>query len=296
MKTKVVLIMVEKLLAIKEKIIEKTNDFIRAVKDVQAYDNKLLEFEVNNDEWNSHTNLQKVRWMLVLFIVVPMLILVDYASLKLFIDYLQFAVDSIAIGKVLETTGIVIFFVLELAICFSIIRLNEYLDREPNLTLKIVKILLMLVMITLPSILIYTGYLLLPFPGQGDTMKTFALILLSIAIHTALFILIDDVLRAVTYIVFLIRKQFLLGINPTKNVEKLKKELLKLYARYDVNKARLSEFPGSQIYNIELGKREQILRNQLEDGLDILEIINMKNLSSKPLTTILIPISTSTVW
>jgi hypothetical protein len=308
MKTKAVSFMVEKLRAIKQRITEMTNDFIRLVKDKQKHDERCLEFDVKNDEWNSHSNMQKVRWFLVLLIVVPILILVDYASLKLFIEYLQYSVNNYAVSKVLEVLGIIIFFILELAICFSIIRINESLEREPNRALKFVKVLLTIIMITLPSILIYTGYLLLPSPSPGDTMKTFALILLSLAIHTALFILIDDVLRAITYIVFLIRRRMLKRADPTKYIEKLKKELLKCYSQYDIEAITLSELPDSAVYLpiIKLSTREQLLRDRLEEGMDeddYDEFVSLKSHSPKPpfsgsgsAGSTSTPLTSSTVW
>ena len=303
MKTNVTSFLVAKLLKMKQKIGDLTNDFISMVKNKLEHDETVMEFDVKNEEWNSYSNMQKVRWQLVLLIVVPVLILVDYASLKIFIEYLQYAAGSYTVSRVLKVVGILIFFILELAVCFSIVRLNERLEKEPNRTLKFIKIILMTVMITLPSILIYTGYVLYDSPIQGDAVKTFALILLSLAIHTALFILIDDVLKAITYIVFLVHRQLLKGSDPMKKIERVKKQLLHLYPEYGLAYTTLGEFPDATIYipSITLGKRELTLREKLEDGLDeedYEELINMK--SHKPPTTgatpTAIPTSSSTVW
>jgi hypothetical protein len=290
MKKTLLQFLVALLMATKKKITDLTSVFIRLVKDQLENDERKKEYEDMSVGWLSYSNLQKARWMLVLFIVVPILILVDYASLILFIDYLQYAVNSIVIGNVLRVIGIIIFFTLELGICFSIIRLNEHLEENPILILKFVKIILMCIMITLPSILIYTGYLLLPSVTQGDTMKTYALVLLSLAIHTALFILIDDVLRSITYIAFLIRGQWLKSKDTVKHIEKCKKELFRLYNQYDIDMVRLSEIPGAAQYQstLKLDPRSQALREKLEEGLDeenYKELVNMKSHSSKPITT-----------
>jgi len=146
-------------------------------------------------------------------------------------------------------------------------------------------------MISLPSILIYTGYLLLPSVTQGDTMKTYALILLSLAIHTALFILIDDVLRGITYISFLIRGRKLKNRNLVKHIEKCKKDLFRLYNQYDIDMVRLSEIPDSAQYmsTLKLDPRSQALREKLEEGLDeenYEELVNMKSHTAKPITTV----------
>ena len=123
--------LVAQLLATKKKITDLTSDFIRLVRIQLENAERIKEHEEMSVGWYSYSNLQKVRWMLVLFVVIPILILVDYASLTLFIDYLQYAVNSIVIGNVLRAIGIIIFFTLELGICFAIIRLNEHLEENP---------------------------------------------------------------------------------------------------------------------------------------------------------------------
>jgi len=123
--------LVAQLLATKKKITDLTSDFIRLVRIQLENAERIKEHEEMSVGWYSYSNLQKVRWMLVLFVVVPILIIVDYASLTLFIDYLQYAVNSIVIGNVLRAIGIIIFFTLELGICFAIIRLNEHLEENP---------------------------------------------------------------------------------------------------------------------------------------------------------------------
>ena len=270
MKTKV-MYLINVLLVLKNKISVKTTDFLRLVKDKLAYEEQLSEFELKNRSWHMYSNTQKVRWMFVLFIICPILILVDYTTLRLFISYLQHTVQTeTAISFLLRKTGILIFFVMELGICFATLKINETLENGPNRFLKVLKALLVTVMVTLPSILIFTGYKLLPQPQMNDTMRTFALILLSLAIHTALFVLLEDLLRAVTYLVYRCRRMILSGRNPVAQLERIKKELCGLYAQYDVEYVTLSELPDVHAYlsSVKLGRREQKIREKLEDGID----------------------------
>lgn len=302
MKTNVLSFMVAKILAQKQKISGLTNDFIRLVKNKLEYDEKVNTFFIRNPEWDIYSNMQKILWMVVLFIVIPGLILFDYASLKPFVEYLQHLVGNNGIGRLLKIVGFAIFFILELSVCLGIIRINEYIEKDSsNSKWKIAKVLLAAAMITVPSILIFAGYLLQKSPTSADGMKTFALILVSLVVHCILFLLIDSMLKAIAYIVFLIHEQSLKWQNPAKPIESCKKALLQLYLQYDVDVVRLSELPDATLYlsTLKLGKREQLLRDKLEDELDeedFEELVNMKSHSSKPPTTASTPISSSTVW
>jgi hypothetical protein len=271
--------MLARILAIKQKITEKINDFILQVKKNWEYNDRVVEFDINNERWNAYGSMQKIRWLLVLFLVIPVLILVDFASLKLFIEYLEYSANSVIISNIIKAIGIIIFFVLELAVCFAILRINE---KIPSLSLKFLKIVLTLVMVTLPSLLIYTGYLLLPSPNPGDWMKTFSLILLSLAVHMALFILINDILQVIAYLSFIIRKWLLQEKNPTKYLEKIKRELLQLNNQYKIETVRFLEFPDAGIYasSVKLSPKEQSILDRLDDGLDeddYDEFVNMKS-------------------
>jgi len=299
MKTNVLSFLVAKILALKQKISGITNDFMCLVKDKLEYDEKVNTFLIRNSEWDTYNNMQKILWMVVLFVVIPGLILFDYASLKPFVEYLQHLVGKDGIGKLFKFIGFAIFFILELSVCMGIIRINEYMERDPNVKWKFAKFLLAVAMITVPSILIFAGYLLQKSPTPADGMKTFALILVSLVVHCILFLLIDSMLKAIAYIVFLIHKQLLKWQNPAKRIESCKKTLLQLYPLYDIDEVRLSELPEATIYlpTIKLGKREKMLREKLEDGLDeedFQELINQKSHSFKPKTSSY-P-TTSVVW
>ena len=277
MKTNVVSFLVANLLALKQKISGLTKDFMCLIKEKIKYDENVNTFFIKNSEWDGCSNMQKIRWMLVLCIVIPGLILFDYASLKLFVEYLQYLVGPDGVGKLLKWVGFAIFFILELSVCLGIIRINEHLETDPNKKWKIAKFLLAVAMITVPSIMIYAGYLLKEsheladgMKNSADGMKTFALILVSLVVHSIFFLLIDYMLKAISYIFFLIRKQFLTWQNPAKRIDFCSKKLLQLYPQYDIDFVRLSELPDAASYlsSIKLGKREQALREKIENGLD----------------------------
>ncbi|MEI6681652.1 MAG: hypothetical protein WCO44_03440 [Bacteroidota bacterium] len=259
-----------KILAIKQKIGRYTNEFYKLVKVYKEHQSDTAYFSARNTMYEEAESKQIVRWLMVLFVVIPILILVDYASLKLFVDYLQAAVGNQAGSGFLRTFGIFVFFILELATAFAVLKINEEMETRASFLYKVLKFILMIVMIGLPAMLIFTGYMLQSHHPVGSGIKVFTLMVLSLVIHTVFFVLIDDFLRSIGYLIYQIQKMVLYFKDPESRLEQLKTELRSLYGSYDLEHTRFSELPDSSKYTskVELSRKELFLRERLEDDID----------------------------
>jgi hypothetical protein len=274
------------IMSLKQKISTKTLDFYRLLKEFNKYLEEKAEFEIRNREYIDAPLQKRIGWFLVLFLVVPTLILVDYASLKLFIEFLKYKVDG-AVLALLNVFGLFIFFILEIGIALAVLKLNEILESNNKFSLRLLRNFLMFVMITLPSLLILAGYLLNPTGGAGGFVKTAALILLSIIIHIAFFVLMNDILKAIGFIIYKISNLRLKSRNPESKIEAVKLSLHPLYNQYDTEILKLSDLPDASKYEktIGLSKRELFLKERLEDDIDdndYDEFIDTKRFAPKP--------------
>lgn len=238
---------------------------------------------------------------MVLFLVVPILIVLDFASLKIFIDFLQSKVEGFG-RMILSTFSIVLFFILELAIALAVIKINEKLEIKNSIGLRLLRFLLMVLMIILPSALILAGHLLNPIRTFGESFKIGALITLSLIVHTAFFLLMDDLMKAIGYVTYLINRWILKFKNPESKLEASKILLRTQYNMYDYELVKFSAMPESSTYSstIALSKREKFLKERLEDDIednDYEEFTDTKRVASAyPKSTASTGIVTPDVW
>lgn len=301
MKTTSTSFIMTKLLAIKDSIGRLTHRFYVLVKERTKYIEKIESFEIENEMYFNAPSGKKIRWILTLFFLIPIIIFVDYASLKMFIDFLRFNVSGNPFGTFLfDNFGIFIFFGLELFIAFAVAIINEKLEVKPNFFLSVLKYILMGFMIFIPAGLILAGYLMAGQLVPGLFTKTLVLMVLSIVLHTAFFIFMDDIIHAIGYIVFNIKKLFLSYSDPESKLDDVKASLRKEYSAYDIELLRFKSMPDSALYHskVDLSKRDQFLKDKLEDdddGNDYDEYIESKRHKlPTPTTSVFTP--TTTVW
>ncbi len=301
MKTTSTSFIMAKLLGIKDNISRLTHRFYVFVKERSKYIEKTESFEIENEMYFNAPSGKKIRWFLTLFFLIPIIIFVDYASLKMFIDFLRFNVSGNPFGTFLfDNFGIFIFFGLELFIAFTIAIINEKLELKSNFFLSVLKYLLMGFMIFIPAGLIFAGYLMSASIMPGLFTKTVVLMILSVIVHTAFFIFMEDIIHAIGFIIFNIKKVFLRFSDPESKLDDVKSSLRKEYSAYDIELLRFKSMPDSALYHskVDLSKRDQFLKDKLEDdddGNDYDEYIESKrHKSATPAPTAFTP--TTTVW
>ncbi|MCF8267073.1 MAG: hypothetical protein K9I69_03235 [Ignavibacteriales bacterium] len=258
------------LLQIKQRISHYTNEFYNLVRRLKEKEEANQEFFERNVIYAEADSMKKLRWFLALFIVTPILILVDYASVYLFIAALAERLPE-GIGRsVIYAFSIVIFFILELATILAILKIDEILETHSNAGLSLLKYVLMLIMISSPALLIYVGYTMEPVHSPGAGLKTFVLMIVSLTIHLIFFIIMEDILNAINYIKYKI-SAFFSRLNDIKpRLERLKEKLRTDYIKYDIEYINFSLDPDSTVYlsKVELSKREKFLKERLEDDID----------------------------
>ena len=212
---------------------------------------------------------QVTIWFFMLFIGIPMLLMVDFASLKEFFQFLENKAGGI-LGNIIGGIGFLLFGMIELGVGSFIMWIRQ-LDKEGKASRGQIWLgrLLMVVMIILPLLLIYTGYDLDEDKSPAKLMKTLVLMLLSFAIHVFVFASIETIWAAITYFLGYKPREFMLRIsNPEHKLVKVKPYLMESYHEYDDH---LSEFNKLSVeakgtFNAELSKRERLLKDKLTNG------------------------------
>lgn len=275
---------VAQVLKMKQRIGRMTNEFYNLVKKYKAFKESCDAYNVKNTMYEEADSMKKLRWFLALFVVTPILILIDYASVYLFIEALADRIPT-GFGKsVIHTLSIVIFFVLELATILGILKIEEILETKSKSGLKLLKYVLMITMIIAPALLIYVGYTMDPVHSPGEGLKTLVLMMVSLTIHTIFFILMEDVLHGINYIKYLISKSILRFKNPESRLVELKELLRCEYNKYNMEVIKFSSNPEAVTYlsTIELSKREKFLKERLEDDNDYDEFVDTKRYAPIP--------------
>ncbi len=261
---------VSQLASKKQRIGRLTNDFFNQVREYHVYKENENDFQVKNTFYAEANSMKRLRWFLALFIVVPVLILIDYASVYLFIEALAERLPT-GFGKsVIITVSIFLFFILELATILAILRIEEILETKNSGGLRFLKYVLMITMIISPALLIYAGYSMQPTHIPGEGLKTLVLMMVSVVIHIFLFILMEDLLHAIIYIKYLVNKAIWKMKSPEPRLISLKESLRREYNSYDLEKVKISTNPHVATYlpTIELNKRERFLKEKLEDSIE----------------------------
>lgn len=307
MKTNTLMYLVDQIMTIKQNISHLTNEFYKFAKKAQQYNDDCESFLSRNSTYVLADNIKKLRWFLALFVVVPILIIIDYASVVLFIQALIERVP-LGIGKtIIQSVSVLIFFVLELATVLGILKIEEQLQKGQNSSgLIILKNVLRLIMIISPALLILCGYLLTPFHTPGESLKIFVFMMISIVIHTIFFLLMDDFLHAINYQKYKINSRLLKLRNPESSLISIKKSLITdFYPKYDFEMAKISSSPMAveiEPYHqsLNLSKREKFLKQRLEDNIidnDYEEFVDTKRFTPKPTKPLNKEFySSSTVW
>jgi len=268
-----------------------TNEFYNLVKKYKAYKESCDSHNVKNTIYEEADSMKKLRWFLALFVVTPILILIDYASVYLFIEALADRIPA-GFGKsVIHTVSIIIFFVLELATILGILKIEEILETKSKSGLRLLKYVLMITMIIAPALLIYVGYTMDPIHSPGEGLKTLVLMMVSLTIHTIFFILMEDVLHCINYVKYLISKSLLKCKNPEPRLVDLKEQLVSEYNKYDLETMKFGANPEAVGYRstIDLSKREKFLKERLEDDIednDYDEFVDTKRYAPKPIIPI----------
>jgi hypothetical protein len=260
---------VEALKETKNKITHLTENYYLLVQKFHEFERELKAFRFQNKNYQGASAFKKSFWILLLLVGIPVLCLVDYASLKDFLAFLAFKVGE-PLSNFINRFGFTIFFALELIVGGIVLWLRK--DREEGNASKF-KIyssyVLIFAMIVVPMILIYTGYALDEYKTIGKYTKCLVLMTLSGVIHAAIFLCIDHVWHAITFLLFVIRKFFLMNRNPEKELRSIKPELRKLYNQFDdliLEYEDLEESEKKRV-NTSLSNREIVLKEKLTNTI-----------------------------
>jgi len=262
---------IESLKRDRKTITAQTEIYFKGCKELKQHNETEGVFKMKYRQFENAGTYETSVWFFMLFIGLPMLLLVDYASLKEFFLFLQSRVDGF-FGSIIGAIGFLLFGLIEIGVGAFILLVRQR-DREGKASRGQVWIgrLLMVVMIILPLLLIYTGYLLDEDKNAAKLIKTLVLMLLSFAIHVFIFATIENVWAAITYFFGYKPKAFMLRFsNPEHKLEKIKPLLMDSYHEYDDNMSEFNKLSAEDkvSFNPELGKRERLLKEKLTNGFE----------------------------
>jgi hypothetical protein len=172
--------------------------------------------------------LKRNGQLFLVFILLPVLGIIDYASVAPFINYLSVSAGGGLIGVFLSCIGFLFFIFIELATGWVLI----YYSKKRSLS-KGVIILLALGLAILPSYLIYTTNDIDTNKTTITGHKTMALAIVSIIVHIVFFLVIKDVWAGIHYCIYYCKNKALESKHPHKAMKALLEKLQDYYLDFD---------------------------------------------------------------
>lgn len=238
------------------KIIELTNSFFACFAELIVWQQDKKELELQYPEFREVSSGKKTGWYFLIFGLLPVSVLIDYASISSFISYLASSTGSEIMSTIISALGFLIFLILEMAVGWLILFSNKPI-------LRIVGYVLAAIIAALPAYLTYTTYLLTPEKTEALYYKTLALMGFSVLIHAMLFLLIKEIWAGINYLIFGNRCRKLNRRNPIAKMKAIRAELQQLYVHFDRQAAGL---PQEQ-YATLLPNRAFFLKEKLTNGV-----------------------------
>jgi hypothetical protein len=205
-----------------------SNKLFDLYRQFQTWIEKKTELEFTYREYTNASSGKKNGWLFLLFILLPTMGIIDYASIAQFIAYLAASTGSGLIAVFITLIGWLFFILLELATGYILI----YYAKD-KFWLRVMAIILAIGLIVLPSYLIYTTYDINPDKTPLLYHKTMALVLVSLLIHTIFFVVVGEVWAGIHYFVYLCKKRALENKHPHKAMKVEIEKLQKSYIDFD---------------------------------------------------------------
>lgn len=194
---------------------------------LQKWEAQKRELEYEHRDYINADKPKKNGWLFFLLVLLPILALVDYASIAQFIAYLAHSSGGGFIGGILSLVGWLFFILLELATGWLM------LHSKNKPLLKGFSSVFAIALILLPSYLIYTTYDINPEKTALLYNKTIALAIVSIIVHGIFFAVIKDVWAGIHYVTYLIKRKLHDGKHPHKSMKEVTEQLQALYQDFD---------------------------------------------------------------
>jgi hypothetical protein len=189
-----------------------TDQFFELYNQLPIYENKYESLYYQYREFDNASAMRKTGWFFLVSILLPCLLMFDYASIKAFLDYLSISAGGV-IGFVIKIIGGAMFLLFEIGIGFLL------LNSKDKPILHILAVILAIAMICIPAYLIYTTYLISPQKTDLLYYKTIALILVSVIIHILFFLLVAEIWAGINYYLYKLKLRKVMKNDPSKHME-----------------------------------------------------------------------------
>lgn len=185
------------------------------------------ELEYEYRDYISADKAKKNGWLFFLLVLLPILGIIDYASVAQFIAYLVHSSGGGILGFILSFVGWLLFILLELATGWLLL----YSKGKP--VLKVFGIVIAIILIVLPAYLVFTTYDINPNKTELLYRKTIALVIVSVIVHAIFFAVIKDVWAGIHYVIYLIKNKLLNAKHPHTAMKEVSNRLQSLYIDFD---------------------------------------------------------------
>ena len=267
--------LIEKISGIKKVISNRTEYWFSTWDQSKSFELRIEHFNLKYHEYFAADIRRKSFWFFLLFLGIPGMLVLDFAGLKDFFDYLGYRVGG-SFKPIFEDWGWTFFGIIELLAGIFIITVKRSQDNaNANSFMVFLSRMVVMLMIIIPAVLIVTGYALSTNQGSAQLAKTGVLATLSIIVHTLIFTCIEDTWKAIEYFFnFLPSKIYFNIIDPQKRLKKIRPVLKDNYIEYEklVFQFREAPYESQKNFDYKLGKREQALKDKLTSILNEDEI------------------------
>lgn len=248
-----------------------TERFIALLIDLRKAKEREAMFLVRYQEIESTSLFEKVVYFLVFFLL-PVLILFDYATLKNFIDFIHSRFSGL-LADIVTYTGVFVFISLEILSGVRLVLQSQKVQKEGEVSnaYQVITYGLVFMAIIIPSMIIMAEYQLKEQTGE-NRMKMQVLVVVSLVIHIVFFASVDKLLQAFTYLYFKLKQYFFESPKTERAIKGLKPHLRKAYREYDRLLYLYLKLPEEERQiNHRLGKKEQSLRDRLTNTVSSYE-------------------------
>ncbi len=264
--TLVAMIIITTLKRLLKAISNLTEDWISTAKAYKNYLSHLAAFKRQHEIYESADTIQRSVWLFSIMLLIPMLAIIDFATLRLFFEYLGSKVEEGGVKTFLSQYGFLIFISLEMSVAvFYLYNRKKREEGEGGLGITIVIVAVMCLIALFPAFLIAAGFYLNQANSGADFVKVCALIVFSILVHAFIFIFSEILWNAIGFTWYLTKSFWFDITNPKEKLLKLTPRLRKLYLEYKHHLDEFQALPANEQKNFDptLGKRETWLMEKL---------------------------------
>ena len=168
-----------------------------------------------------------IGWNFLLYLLLPVMAVVDYIGIAAFIDYMIATSNSMLIMFVLNVIGWLLFVLLEMGTTWIIM---QYKDRP---LVRTIGYLVAIVVALLPTVLIVMTYYLDPEPSTQLLIKTVILSALSLCTHALFLLFMQEVWNGIYYKIYCRKLKVMQRQSPKHTMQQVRHELVQNFLSFD---------------------------------------------------------------